>query len=92
VVLEVDVQGALAVKERFPEALLVFVRPPSRDEQRRRLIDRGRDDRAEIERRLAAAAAEEAAAERFDAVVVNDDVDTAVDQVAGILAARRAEG
>ena len=46
----------------------------------------------EIERRLAAAAAEEAAADRFDAIVVNDDVDTAVAQVAGILDARRAEG
>jgi guanylate kinase len=92
VVLELDYQGALAVKEQYPEALLVFVRPPSREEQRRRLEERGLDDRDEIERRLAAAAAEEAAADRFDAIVVNDDVDTAVAQVAGILSARRAEG
>jgi guanylate kinase len=82
VLLELDVQGAL----------LVFLAPPSPDEQRRRLERRGLDDRDEIERRLAAAAAEEAAAERFDAVVVNDDLDTAVAQVAGILNARRAEG
>jgi guanylate kinase len=92
VLLELDVQGALEIRRLFPEAFLVFLTPPSSDEQRRRLESRGLDDREEIERRLAAAAAEEAAAERFDAVVVNDDVDTAVEQVAGILDARRAEG
>ena len=89
VLLEIDVQGALAVREQFPDALLVFVRPPSREEQRRRLVERGVDDRAEIERRLAAAATEEAYAGDFDAVVVNDDVDAAVDEVAGILMSRR---
>jgi guanylate kinase len=89
VVLEIDVQGALAVRRAFPDALLVFVKPPSREEQHRRLIARGVDDPAEIERRLGAAEAEEAKAHAFDAVVVNDDVDTAVSEVAGILGARR---
>jgi guanylate kinase len=92
VLLELDVQGALEIRRMFPEAFLVFLAPPSLDEQRRRLESRGLDDREEIERRLAAAAAEEAEADRFDAVVVNDDVDTAVDRVAGILETRRAEG
>jgi len=92
VLLELDVQGALQIRRLFPEAFLVFLAPPSPAEQRRRLEQRGLDDREEIERRLAAAAAEEAAADRFDAIVVNDDVDTAVAQVAGILDARRAEG
>ena len=64
----------------------MFVKPPSREEQRRRLVERGEDDAAEIERRLAAAATEEALRRaEFDAVVVNDDVDAAVDEVAGIL-------
>jgi guanylate kinase len=89
VVLEIDVQGALAVKERFPEAVLVFVKPPSPDELRRRLLSRPSAASEDIDARLAAAAAEEAQAGAFDAVVVNDDVDTAVDQLAGILAARR---
>ena len=78
VLLEIDVQGAMAVREQNPDALLVFVRPPSREEQRRGSSPAGTTIPAEIDRRLAAAEAEEARADRFDAVVVNDDVDTAV--------------
>jgi guanylate kinase len=92
VLLEIDVQGALRVKEQFPDALLVFLKPPSREEQQRRIAARGDADPADVERRLEAAAREEAMAERFDAVVVNDDVDAAVAEVAGILAVRRAAG
>jgi guanylate kinase len=87
--LEVDVQGALAVKESYPDSVLVFIRAPSRDEQRRRLVARGQDDPDAIERRLAQADAEEALAERFDAVVVNDDPDRAAGEVAAILGAHR---
>ncbi|GIU87901.1 MAG: hypothetical protein KatS3mg009_2416 [Acidimicrobiia bacterium] len=91
VLLEVDVQGALAVREQIPDALLVFVRAPSREEQRRRLAERGTESPEELERRLARAEAEERiAAERFDAVVVNHDVEQAVEEVAAILAQRRA--
>jgi guanylate kinase len=90
VLLEIDVQGALEVRRQFPEALLVFVLPPSREEQRRRLVGRGTDSPDAIERRLADAIAEEAQGELFDATVVNDDVDAAVARVAGILASRRA--
>jgi guanylate kinase len=90
VMLEIDVQGALAVKEQMPEALLVFVRAPSRAEQRRRLEARGSETPESIARRLARADAEEQlGAERFDAVVVNDDVGRATAQVAAILSARR---
>jgi guanylate kinase len=92
VLLEIDVQGALKVKEALPEALLVFVKTPSREEQRRRLLGRGHDNPEAIERRLAQAADEERIAEaHFDAIVVNDDLERAVDEVAGILAARRSE-
>ena len=89
VLLEIDVQGALAVKEAFPGALLVFVEAPSREEQRRRLLERGQDDLEAIERRLAQAEEEEQAAPRFDAVVVNDDADRAAGEVAAILAGQR---
>jgi guanylate kinase len=90
VLLELDVQGALAVREALPHALLVFVRAPSREEQRRRLVARGTDDPEAIERRLAQAEAEEKIArEAFDAVIVNDDVGRATAEVAAIVAARR---
>jgi guanylate kinase len=90
VMLEIDVQGALAVKRALPEALLVFVQAPSREEQRRRLEARGSETPESIDRRLDRAEAEErTGAEEFDAVVVNDDVDRAVSRVAAILSARR---
>ncbi len=90
VMLEIDVQGALAVKRALPEALLVFVQAPSRAEQRRRLVSRESETPESIDRRLARAEAEErTGAEEFDAVVVNDDVDRAAGQVAAILSARR---
>jgi guanylate kinase len=96
VLLEIDVQGATAVKERFPEALLVFVKPPSRAVQRERLLARHRDDPAfdpaDLDRRLAEADEEEARAGRFDAVVVNDDLERATAEVAAILEARRHQG
>ena len=89
VLLEVDVQGALAVRERYPDAVLVFAKAPSREEQRRRLLERGQDDPETIERRLARAEEEEQAADRFDAVVVNDDADRAAREVAAILESHR---
>ncbi len=91
VLLEIDVQGALKVREVFPEAVLVFVEPPSPEELRRRLTARGTESAAALDARLAAAAEEEAQARKFDAIVVNDDVERAVEQVAGILAGPRSE-
>lgn len=89
VLLEIDVQGAMAVRRTFPDAVLVFLRPPSREVQRERLVARAGDPLDTIERRLAKADAEEAMAGEFDLVVVNDDLEAAVAQVAAILEARR---
>jgi guanylate kinase len=90
VLLEIDVQGALAVREQYPEALMVFLRAPDTGEQEARLRGRDTDDPEQLARRLETARAEEALADRFDAVVVNDDVERAVGEVAAILEARRA--
>lgn len=101
VLLEVDVQGALALREALPDALLVFVKPPSREAQRDRLLTRAEADAVEsgvpvdlddLERRLTEAAAEEALADQFDSVIVNDDLDRAVGEVEARLAARRMPG
>jgi guanylate kinase len=94
VVIEADVQGALAIRATRPAAYLVFLRPPSRDVQRARLRERAEAearmsgvaaDEVEIERRLAGAAAEEAAAASFDAQVVNDDLARTVDELVGLV-------
>jgi guanylate kinase len=90
VLLELDVHGSLAAREALPSALLVFVQAPSREEQRRRLEERGADHPEAMEQRLARAEAEEQIArEQFDAVIVNDDVGRAVTELAAIVEARR---
>ncbi len=89
VLLEIDVQGARQVKRRAPDAVLVFLVPPSREELERRLRERGTEDEATLARRLAEAERELAEAARFDHVVVNDDLDRAADEVLAIIAAHR---
>ena len=92
VLLEIDVQGAAQVKARDPEAVVVFVEAPSREAQEARL--RARGDREDlIAGRLAGAPAEEEAG-RFlaDHIVVNDDLDRAVEEVAAILESCRERG
>lgn len=88
-VLEIDVNGAEQVRARHPGAVVILVVPPSEDEQRARLAGRG-DDAAAAEARLALGRDEIARGRALaDHVVVNDDLDRAVDEVAGIIADRR---
>ena len=92
IVLEIELHGAQQVKERHPEALLVFVRPPSREEQRRRLQARG-DAEHHVRERLQKAEDEEALASVLaDVIVVNDDLNRAVDEVLGVIRAARTSG
>jgi guanylate kinase len=72
--LEIDLQGARQVKATMPEALFVFLRPPSWEELVRRLVGRGTEDEADQARRLATAKEELAAEEWFEVSIVNDDV------------------
>ena len=85
VVLEIEIQGAVQVRERFPDATLIFLAPPSGEALVDRLRGRGTDDPERIKERLALAKRELAAAPAFDAVVVNDTVDRAVDEIGRIL-------
>jgi guanylate kinase len=89
VLLEIDVHGAAWVRKREPEAVLIFLTPPSAEEQERRLRARGTEDPELLARRLADAAWEVRQAAWFDHVVVNDDLDGATEQVAGIIAGHR---
>ena len=87
--LEIEVQGARQVRQRDPEALLIFVLPPSAVEQERRLRARG-DPEHLVRQRLAKAAEEAEAAEALGAVeVVNDDLDRAVDEITGLIESAR---
>ncbi len=88
-VLEIDLQGARQVRASMPEALFVFLQPPSWDELVRRLVGRGTETEEERERRLATARLELAAAEEFDEELVNDDLDTAVAGLAALVDAAR---
>jgi guanylate kinase len=89
VILEIDVQGAGQVRERVPDAILIFLAPPSLEELERRLRSRGTESEERIRRRLATAEAELERAPAFDRVVVNDDLETASSQVAAIIDASR---
>jgi guanylate kinase len=86
VVLEIEVQGARQVRRAMPEAVQVFIAPPSLEALRTRLVRRGTDDSEEVERRLAVAENELAARTEFAHVVVNDRLDDALAELAGIVA------
>ncbi|HWY18858.1 MAG TPA: guanylate kinase [Solirubrobacteraceae bacterium] len=85
VVLEIEVQGARQVRESVPDAVQVFIAPPSLDALRTRLIGRGTDDPDEVERRLRVAEQELRAQPEFTHVVVNDRLDDALAQLTEIL-------
>jgi len=85
VILEIDVQGAAQIRTRVPDAVLVFLSPPSREELTRRLVARGTERGADLERRLSETDHEMAQSRLFDHEVVNDVVDRAVDEVVAIL-------
>jgi guanylate kinase len=87
VLLEIEVQGALQVAEHMPEAILVFIIPPSLSELRRRLLVRGTDSIEKIRKRLRRAEEEIRAAHQFRYVVVNDQLDKAVSDFASIVQA-----
>ncbi len=85
VYLDIDVQGALQVKQLRPETLMIFLMPPSMEELERRLVTRGKNTAEEIHARLAAAEVECAQRDAFDYVVVNDIVERAVDEISDLI-------
>lgn len=86
VLLEIDVAGTLAVLERYPQAVTIFMRPSSLEELERRLRNRGTESEAAVARRMEAARRELVQAGRYQHQVLNDDVDLAVREICDLLA------
>lgn len=87
VVLEIELQGARQIRATMPDAVQIFIAPPTAEALRERLTGRGTDAPADIERRLRVADRELAARNEFEHVVINDDVDQAVQELSAIVAA-----
>lgn len=86
IIFDVDVKGAMAIRQAFPnDALLIFIAPPSIEEMQRRLLARRTEDPESVRRRIDRAGMEMAMREHFDHTVVNDDVDRAVAEIESLL-------
>lgn len=89
VILEIEIQGALKVKEKFPETLLLFVTPPNAPELKRRLVGRGTETEEVIDKRLSRAVEESQGIESYDYLVINDDLEECVKEIHSIVNAAR---
>ncbi|MGN0401077.1 MAG: guanylate kinase [Acetatifactor sp.] len=89
VILEIEIQGALKIKEKFPDSLLIFVTPPSAEELKRRLEGRGTETPEVIARRLARASEESEGIEAYDYIVVNDKLEDCVEELHRLVEASR---
>ncbi len=87
VVLKIEIEGAANVKKMFPEAVLIFILPPSMEELSRRLHKRGTEDEETIQKRLLQARTELSHAKEYDYVIVNGELEKAVDDLAAIVCA-----
>ena len=89
VILEIEIQGALKVKELVPDAIFIFILPPSMKELKRRLVTRGTDSMEKILSRFKTAYKEINEVTKYNYVVINDEIDNAVEKVKSILFAER---
>lgn len=87
VILDIEIQGARQVHEKMPEAVMIFIAPPTLEELERRLVNRGTDTAEAIRGRLARARQEYAEANFYSYIIVNDDADTAAAELASIITA-----
>ena len=88
VILEIEIQGALKVKKKYPETLLVFLVPPTAAELKKRLEGRKTESAEVIEKRLSRALEESDGMESYDAIIVNDTVETCVEELHGLIQAQ----
>ena len=91
VVLEIEVQGALQVKKKFPEAVMIFLLPPSIEELARRLTDRRTEDDGTIRKRMKTAISEMQQAPQYDYMLINDSIEETAQRFAAIISAERSK-
>lgn len=89
VILEIDIQGAMQVKKNNPEAIFVFIMPPSFEELKHRIVSRGTETKQDILKRLHEAYKEVCSSRNYDYIVVNDDVEAAAEKVKSIIVAEK---
>ena len=89
VILEIDWQGAQQVRRLMPECLSVFILPPSQEELRRRLTGRGTDSQDVIDHRMSQAVSEMSHYGEYDYMIINDDFDTALNELVAVFLSRR---
>ena len=85
VILEIEIQGALKVKEKFPETLLIFVAPPSAEELKRRLVNGGTETADVIDARMKRACEEAEQMDRYDYLLINDEIDRCVEELNSLI-------
>lgn len=89
VVLEIEVQGAMQIKEKCPEAVLIFILPPSYEELEKRLLGRKTENKDAVDKRMSTAKKELLAAKNYDYVIVNDSVETAAQKLHTVIEGAR---
>ncbi|MCR4746378.1 MAG: guanylate kinase [Lachnospiraceae bacterium] len=89
VVLEIEIQGAMQIKKKFPEALLLFVMPPSAEILKNRLVGRGTETAEVIDKRMKRAAEESEGIENYDFIVINDDIEKCTESMHNIIQAAK---
>lgn len=89
VILEIEVQGAMNVKQQYPDALLIFIAPPSADTLRDRLVGRGTETEEVVAKRMRRAAEESHEMKQYEFIVVNDDIDECVSTVHSIIVGQK---
>lgn len=89
VLLEIDIVGALQIKERFEDAIFIFILPPSLEELKNRIVGRGTESLSDIEKRYGSAISEIKQVIKYDYAVVNDDIKRAVEDIKAIIIAEK---
>ena len=85
VLLDIEIQGARQIREKYPDALMIFISPPNIEELERRLRRRGDTSASDIQDRLEMAVALDVSSDLFDHIVVNEEVDVAIDKVVDLI-------